>query len=50
MEQFDVVVIGSGAAGEGAAMMTAKHHRSVALGERDLQLSDHGRGVSRGGV
>jgi NAD(P) transhydrogenase len=34
MEKLDVVVIGSGPAGEGAAMMLAKHHRSVAVVER----------------
>src|SRR5882672_2458310 len=34
MEQFDVLVIGSGPAGEGAAMMAAKHRRRVALVER----------------
>lgn len=34
MEQYDVVVIGTGPAGEGAAMMLAKHHRRVAVVER----------------
>ncbi|HUG73613.1 MAG TPA: Si-specific NAD(P)(+) transhydrogenase [Steroidobacteraceae bacterium] len=34
MDQYDVVVIGSGPAGEGAAMMLAKHHRRVAVVER----------------
>jgi NAD(P) transhydrogenase len=34
MEQFDVVVIGTGPAGEGAAMMLAKNHRRVAVVER----------------
>jgi NAD(P) transhydrogenase len=38
MEQFDVVVIGSGPAGEGAAMTAAKHHRSVALVERYYEV------------
>jgi NAD(P) transhydrogenase len=38
MEQFDVVVIGSGPAGEGAAMMAAKSHRSVALIERYFEV------------
>ncbi len=38
MEQFDVVVIGSGPAGEGAAMMAAKNHRSVALIERYFEV------------
>src|SRR6478609_9055342 len=32
MEKFDVVVIGSGPAGEGAAMMLAKNHRKMAAG------------------
>jgi NAD(P) transhydrogenase len=34
MDQFDVIVIGSGPAGEGAAMMLAKHNRRVAVVER----------------
>src|ERR1044072_5371993 len=34
MEQFDVVVIGSGPAGEVAAMAAAKQHESVAVIER----------------
>lgn len=34
MHAYDVVVIGSGPAGEGAAMMAAKNHRRVALVER----------------
>jgi NAD(P) transhydrogenase len=38
MENFDVVVIGSGPAGEGAAMMAAKNHRSVALIERYFEV------------
>ena len=38
MEQFDVVVIGSGPAGEGAAMTAAKNHRSVALIERYYEV------------
>jgi len=38
MEQFDVVVIGSGPAGEGAAMMAAKNHRTVALIERHFEV------------
>ena len=38
MDQFDVVVIGSGPAGEGAAMMAAKNHRSVALIERYFEV------------
>ena len=38
MEQYDVVVIGSGPAGEGAAMMAAKSHLSVALVERYFEV------------
>lgn len=38
MEQFDVIVIGSGPAGEGAAIMAAKHHRRVALIERYFEV------------
>jgi NAD(P) transhydrogenase len=38
MDQFDVVVIGSGPAGEGAAMMAAKNHLSVALIERYYEV------------
>ena len=38
MEQFDVVVIGSGPAGEGAAMTAAKHHKSVAVVERYYEV------------
>lgn len=38
MEQFDVVVIGSGPAGEGAALTAAKSHRSVAIVERYLEV------------
>jgi NAD(P) transhydrogenase len=38
MDQFDVVVIGSGPAGEGAAMTAAKHHRTVALIERYVEV------------
>jgi NAD(P) transhydrogenase len=34
MEQYDVVVIGTGPAGEGASMMLAKNHRKVAVVER----------------
>lgn len=37
-EQYDVIVIGSGPAGEGAAMMAAKNHRSVALVERYFEV------------
>src|SRR5688572_31929039 len=38
MDQFDVVVIGSGPAGEGAAMTAAKHHRTVAVVERYVEV------------
>jgi NAD(P) transhydrogenase len=38
MDQFDVVVIGSGPAGEGAAMTAAKHHRTVAVIERYFEV------------
>ena len=38
MDQFDVVVIGSGPAGEGAAMMAAKNHLSVALIDRYYEV------------
>lgn len=34
MQTFDIVVIGSGPAGEGAAMMATKNHRRVAIIER----------------
>jgi NAD(P) transhydrogenase len=35
---FDVLVVGSGPAGEGAAMMAAKSHKSVALVERYFEV------------
>jgi NAD(P) transhydrogenase len=38
MEQFDIVVIGSGPAGEGAAMMAAKNGRRVAVVERYAEV------------
>lgn len=38
MEHYDLVVIGSGPGGEGAAMMAAKHHRRVALVERYAEV------------
>jgi NAD(P) transhydrogenase len=34
MDRYDVIVIGTGPAGEGAAMMLAKNHRRVAVVER----------------
>ena len=37
-QEFDIVVIGSGPAGEGAAMMAAKNHRRVALVERSVEI------------
>jgi NAD(P) transhydrogenase len=38
VEKFDIVVIGSGPAGEGAAMMAVKNHRRVALVERHMEV------------
>src|SRR5215510_13498382 len=38
MEHFDLVVIGSGPAGEGAAMMAAKNHKRVAVVERHMDV------------
>jgi NAD(P) transhydrogenase len=38
MERFDVAVIGSGPAGEGAAMMAAKNHQRVAVIERYFEV------------
>jgi NAD(P) transhydrogenase len=38
MEQYDVLVIGSGPAGEGAALMAAKNHLKVALIERYFEV------------
>ena len=38
MENYDVVVIGTGPAGEGAAMMLAKNHRRVAVVERYTEV------------
>jgi NAD(P) transhydrogenase len=38
MDHFDIVVIGSGPAGEGATMMAAKSHKRVALVERYLDV------------
>ena len=38
MEHFDIIVIGSGPAGEGAAMMAAKNHRRVAVVERHAEV------------
>lgn len=35
---FDIVVIGTGPAGEGAAMNAAKHHKSVAVVERYTEV------------
>ncbi|HVY24145.1 MAG TPA: Si-specific NAD(P)(+) transhydrogenase [Steroidobacteraceae bacterium] len=35
---FDIVVIGSGPAGEGAAMNAAKHHKKVAMVERYMEV------------
>jgi NAD(P) transhydrogenase len=38
MDEYDVVVIGSGPAGEGAAMTAAKHHKTVAVLERYFEV------------
>ena len=38
MEHYDVLVIGTGPAGEGAAMMAAKNHRKVAVVERYAEV------------
>ncbi|MGH8457221.1 MAG: Si-specific NAD(P)(+) transhydrogenase [Stenotrophobium sp.] len=38
MENFDLVVIGSGPGGEGAAMMAAKNHRRCAVIERYIEV------------
>jgi NAD(P) transhydrogenase len=47
MEHYDVVVIGTGPAGEGAAMMAAKNHRKVAVVER---YSEVGGGCTHWGT
>jgi NAD(P) transhydrogenase len=38
MQKFDVIVIGSGPGGEGAAMKAAKEHKSVAVVERHHEV------------
>lgn len=38
MERYGIVVIGTGPAGEGAAMMAAKNHRHVAVVERHFEV------------
>jgi len=38
MEHYDIIVIGSGPAGEGAAMMAAKSHKRVAMIERAVDV------------
>ncbi len=38
MDRYDIVVIGTGPAGEGAAMMAAKNHRRVAVVERHFEV------------
>src|SRR5215470_2234497 len=38
MDSFDIIVIGSGPAGEGAAMMAAKNRKSVAVIERYTEV------------
>lgn len=47
MEKYDVVVIGTGPAGEGASMMLAKNHRRVAVVER---FADVGGGCTHWGT
>ncbi len=47
MDKYDAVVIGTGPAGEGAAMMLAKHHRKVAVVER---YTDVGGGCTHWGT
>jgi NAD(P) transhydrogenase len=47
MESYDVIVIGTGPAGEGAAMMLAKNHRKVAVVER---YSEVGGGCTHWGT
>src|SRR5436189_5764754 len=47
MERFDIVVIGSGPAGEGAAMMATKNHKKVAVIER---YSEVGGGCTHWGT
>jgi len=38
MDRYDIVVIGTGPAGEGAAMMAAKNHKRVAVVERHFEV------------
>lgn len=38
MQRYDLIVIGSGPAGEGAAMMAAKNHKKVALIEKHTEV------------
>ncbi|HEV7633755.1 MAG TPA: Si-specific NAD(P)(+) transhydrogenase [Steroidobacteraceae bacterium] len=38
MQHYDILVIGTGPAGEGAAMMAAKNHRKVAVVERYAEV------------
>jgi NAD(P) transhydrogenase len=47
MDRYDALVIGTGPAGEGAAMMLAKHHRKVAVVER---YTDVGGGCTHWGT
>ena len=47
MDLFDALVIGTGPAGEGAAMMLAKNHRKVAVVER---YTDVGGGCTHWGT
>lgn len=47
MDKYDVIVIGTGPAGEGAAMMVSKNHRKVAVVER---FSEVGGGCTHWGT
>ena len=38
MDRYDILVIGTGPAGEGAAMMAAKSHKKVAVVERNIEV------------
>ena len=38
MDQFDIIVIGTGPAGEGAAMMATKNRKRVAVIERHAEV------------
>src|SRR5258706_6315960 len=38
MDRYDILVIGTGPAGEGAAMMAAKSHKRVAVVKRNFEV------------